>query len=113
MLMNDNTCYVFPYYIYLQVYVFIILLSLLSLFICSFLYCQVGALFWQLPHTIDSRVSDVSNALVWLTFVGIYIHIFKVYAIVQMKKRYKAEHANGYVHRHKNTDRNNSIHFYT
>ena len=39
---------------------------------------MTGAVFWMLPRVIGHRMSDISNGLVWMTFITSYLQIFKV-----------------------------------
>ena len=53
-----------------------------------------GAVFWSLPRSIGPRLQDQSNAIVWLTFIGTYLQVFKIYYLFSMKNRSHDERAN-------------------
>ena len=49
----------------------------------------------MLPLWIGHRMSDVSNGLVWMTFITSYLQVFKIYHLFTWKERVHDERANG------------------
>jgi len=71
-----------------------ITLYYLQFVMMSFYGFVIGAFFFDLPRRVDSRIADISNAIVWLALPASYINVFKVYHLMTSKERYLHERAN-------------------
>ena len=54
----------------------------------------VGAAFFKLEATIDSRISNISAGLLWIVMMMCYIQVFKVYHLNQANIRFTHEVTN-------------------
>lgn len=57
--------------------------------------CMVGAVFFDLKYRIDSSMTYIPGALLWVVMVMVYIQVFKVYHLNKANQRFAHEHSNG------------------
>eukprot|EP00808_Paulinella_micropora_P007136 g19793.t1 len=57
-----------------------------------------GVLFLNLPFVIDRRVRDGVEGLTWIIYVGLLVHVFKIYHSIRAITMFHHEHANNVYH---------------
>ncbi|CAN0102424.1 unnamed protein product [Pylaiella littoralis] len=54
----------------------------------------VGITFWDVPSNLDDRQTELVGACIWIIMLQSYVHVFKVFYLVNSNRRFANERAN-------------------
>eukprot|EP00752_Nemacystus_decipiens_P016241 g14521.t1 len=54
----------------------------------------VGITFWDIPTNVDDRQTQLAAACMWIIMLQSYVHVFKVFFLVNSNRRFTNERAN-------------------